>query len=365
MEEASQSGAFLFLKGVLLMNHKRVLASLCLLLFASQFSQAAPPAHESPQVSKIIYGSCIHQDKEQPIWKPINAQNPDLFVFLGDNIYGDSEDAQELEDKYKKLAAHPGFQTLKQNTPIAATWDDHDYGANDAGADLPIKVASRKLMLDFFDEPEDSERRTRDSGIYTSYYFGEGDKRVQLILMDLRWNKSKPQEQNWYQYLWSLVNSKGPYLATTGPDATMLGKAQWKWLAEELKKPAAIRIIGSSLQVIPESSGWEAWAVYPDERQKLFDLLKQSRQKAMFLISGDTHWAEFSQLKQGDFKLLELTSSGLTEEWELVSPNEHRVGGYYNKPNFGMIEIDWDNSLIRLSIHAVDGSQKLSQNIGF
>ncbi len=334
-------------------------------LFLPALSIAKPPEHESPAISKIIYGSCIHQYKEQPIWSPINAEQPDLFVFLGDNVYGDTESMEQLAAKYERLGEHEGLQLLQATTPIAAIWDDHDYGANDAGKDFPFKEESRKIMLDFFEEPMDSERRTRDSGIYTSYYFGEGDKRVQLILMDLRWNRTQPQDQNWYEYLWSLVNSKGPYLATTGPDATILGDKQWLWLEDELKKPATIRIMASSLQVIPESSGWEAWAVFPDERKKLFNLLKGAEQKAVFLISGDTHWAEFSKLKRGDFELLELTSSGLTEEWELVSPNEHRVGGYYNKANFGIIEINWETSELKLSINDVNGQEQLSQKIVF
>jgi alkaline phosphatase D len=326
---------------------------------------AAPPEQASQAVSKIIYGSCIHQNDEQPIWQAINREQPDVFVFLGDNIYGDTDDMGVLQKKYQKLGSNAGFQTLKKQTPIVATWDDHDYGANDAGKDYPYKEQSRKIMLDFFEEPVVSQRRTRESGIYTAYYFGEGDKRVQLILTDLRWNKTTPEELTWYEYLWSLVNSKGPYLATSGEGATLLGEAQWQWLAQELKKPAVIRIVASSLQVIPESSGWEAWAVFPEERKRLFDLLKKAQQKSLFLISGDTHWAEFSRLKEGDFELLELTSSGLTEEWDLVSPNEHRVGDYYNKANFGMIEIDWEKQSIKISINNVQGEQKEAQTLVF
>lgn len=335
------------------------------LLLVASLGFSAPPPKESTAITKIIYGSCIHQDHPQPIWQAINQQQADVFVFLGDNIYGDTNDMEVLAAKYKKLGSNVGFQQLKNNTPIVATWDDHDYGANDAGKDYPYKEQSRKIMLDFFEEPENSQRRTRDSGIYTSYYFGEGDKRVQLILTDLRWNRTAPAELTWYEYLWSLVNSKGPYLATRGEGASLLGEAQWAWLAQELQKPAAVRIVASSLQVIPESSGWEAWAVFPEERQKLFDLLKNTHQQALFLISGDTHWAEFSRLQQADFHLWELTASGLTEEWDLVSPNEHRVGAYYNKANFGLIEIDWQQGVINLSIHDEKGDKQLTQALLF
>ncbi len=334
-------------------------------LLVNGASQAAPPEENAAAISKIIYGSCIHQNDPQPIWKAINAESPDLMVFLGDNIYGDTNDMKVLEAKYQKLGSNEGFKQLKANTPVVATWDDHDYGKNDAGKDYPHKEASRQIMLDFFEEPADSPRRTRDSGIYTSYYFGEGNQRVQLILSDLRWNRTEPEAQNIFQYLWSLVNSKGPYEPTTGEGATILGEAQWAWLESELQKPAAIRIFASSLQIIPESSGWEAWAVFPNERDRLFSLLSKSEQNALFMISGDTHWSEFSQLDYKGFQLLELTASGLSEEWDLVSPNEHRVGGYYNKANFGMIEIDWEASQINLGVYDVNGSQKLSKSLSF
>jgi len=349
----------------------KLITGVCLgfLLLTSSLGFSAPPAKESAAITKIIYGSCIHQEHPQPIWQAINQVQPELFVFLGDNVYGDTEDMNLLTAKYQTLGNNAGFKQLKTNTPIVATWDDHDYGANDAGKDFPYKEQSRKIMLDFFEEPETSERRSRNSGIYTSYYFGEGERRVQLILTDLRWNRTEPKALGWFEYLMSLIDSRGPYLATTtensGSKASILGDAQWQWLEAELQQPAAIRIIASSLQVIPESSGWEAWAVFPDERKKLFKLLKNSQQKALFLISGDTHWSEFSRLEQNGFALLELTSSGLTEEWSLVSPNEHRVGNYYNKANFGLIEIDWEEGKVKLSIRDEKGDEQLSQSLLF
>ena len=85
-------------------------------------------------IQRIAFGSCSHQDKPQPIWSEVLAADPDLFIFLGDNIYGDSEDAQVLAAKYQKLAAVPGIQRLRESTEIIAIWDDHDYGQNDSGA---------------------------------------------------------------------------------------------------------------------------------------------------------------------------------------------------------------------------------------
>ena len=95
-----------------------------------------------PEISRIAFGSCAHQDKSQPIWEPIVATEPDLFVFTGDNIYGDTEDMEVMRAKYQKLGAKPGFLKLRASCPILAVWDDHDYGLNDAGKEYSKKVES-------------------------------------------------------------------------------------------------------------------------------------------------------------------------------------------------------------------------------
>ena len=83
--------------------------------------------------SRIAFGSCADQNRPQPILEEVVARDPDLFVYLGDNIYGDTEDMGELRAKYSVLAAKPEFQALREHCPTLAVWDDHDYGAIDSG----------------------------------------------------------------------------------------------------------------------------------------------------------------------------------------------------------------------------------------
>lgn len=139
--------------------------------------------------SKILFGSCAHQDKQMPILNTINAEQPDVFVFLGDNVYGDTENMAALKAKYDKLGQNPGFDTLRKTSEVIATWDDHDFGENDAGAEYPMKKESKQIMLDFWGEPKNSQRYQQEDGIYTSYMYGEGDKTIHVILLDLRYNR--------------------------------------------------------------------------------------------------------------------------------------------------------------------------------
>ena len=119
---------------------------------------AQPPLTAQQPIDLIAFGSCANQERSQPIWDAVVASRPDLFVFLGDNIYGDTADMNLLRAKYAQLGAKAGYQRLQATTQVIATWDDHDYGGNDFGAEYPQKAASRQIFLDFFHEP--AEQRT-------------------------------------------------------------------------------------------------------------------------------------------------------------------------------------------------------------
>ena len=311
----------------------------------------------SPQ--KILFGSCSHQDKAMPILKSINNEAADLFIFLGDNIYGDTKNMQDMADKYQRLGNNPDIKALRSATPTIAIWDDHDFGENDAGAEYPQKEQSRKLMLDFWQEPQDSARYTQKNGIYTAYMYGEEHNKVHVILPDLRWNRDELSNVGRVNYQTKRKpKNMGPYSPSSLKNASMIGETQWQWLEKELQKPSKIKVIASSLQLLPEFTGWESWANFPHDRERLFTLIKKYQVNGVIIISGDTHWGEMSKVSDKlDYPLWEVTSSGLTEEWKEVSPNKHRVGNFINKVNYGELLIDWQqvDPQITLNLKDVDG----------
>src|SRR5215204_4216200 len=162
------------------MNKKSLL--FLLLFLYSFFAKAQKPIS---LVSKIAFGSCAHEIEPQPVLDLVVKHKPDLFVYLGDNIYGDTKDMKVLQAKYDSPAAKAEFQRLRKNVKLFATWDDHDYGWNDSGKYYPFKKESKEIFLKFFDEPANSDRRKHE-GIYTSYLFEGNGKKVQLILLDNR-----------------------------------------------------------------------------------------------------------------------------------------------------------------------------------
>lgn len=325
------------------------------MFIAALLSTCAGTVHAADSAFVLAFGSCVHQDRPQPIWEQVLNAQPDVFAFLGDNIYGDSDDPDVLAAKYQQLGAVSGFQQLQDQAQVVAIWDDHDYGRNDAGIEYPSKEASRQVMLDFWGEPINSARRTRPDGIYTSYLFEHQGKRIQLILPDLRWNRTPLQEvTDPEQGVLRESQNMGPYEVNLQSGATMLGEMQWQWLESQFQAPADLRIIGSSLQLLAEFTGWESWANYPADRQRLMQLLEQHADVPTLILSGDTHWSEISRVEHAglSWPLVDITSSGLTEEWHAISPNRHRVGEAWAVANFGLLQIDWDADN-RLKIEAV------------
>lgn len=211
---------------------------------------------------RVAFGSCAQQEKPQPIWKHIVAAKPELFLFLGDTIYADTTDMEVMKAKYAKFAVLPGWQQLLKTCPVLATWDDHEYGANDAGAEYPKKKESQQLFLDFFNVPKESPRRKQE-GVYHAAVFGPADKRVQVILLDTRYFRSKLKKKIRF------IPADGAYEPNNDPMATMLGDAQWKWLEQQLKVPARLRLLCSSIQLVAEDHGHEKWMNLPRERDKL------------------------------------------------------------------------------------------------
>lgn len=317
--------------------------------------------HEFP--TRIAFGSCAKQYKPQPILKRVVEKQPDLFIYLGDNIYADTYDMEVMRKKYQQLAEKEEFQSLREQVTVLSTWDDHDYGANDSGKEYPKKAESREMFFDFWHVPADSPRR-KQPGIFGSHEFERNGKRLQIIILDTRYNrdplkhrdKNQPADSDW----------KNDYQPDPNPEKSFLGNEQWQWLEEQFKQPADLRIVCSSIQFAHEYNGWESWTNLPAEQQRMFDLIRKTEANGVVFISGDVHWAEISRREPEDgYHIYDVTASGLTEDWPNVEPNKHRVGEVYRENHFGMIDIDWatEKPGITLQIVGLDGEIKRSHRV--
>lgn len=324
---------------------------------ATASEQSALP--QRPEVlTRIAFGSCAEQDKPQPILETALRDRPDLFIYLGDNIYGDTDDMAQLRKAYSELASVKEFQRLRASTPILATWDDHDYGTNDIGRHYAHKEESKEIFLDFWQEPANSSRRTHP-GIYHAEYYGDAAHRVQVILLDTRTFRDdlllNNDKKRW----------KNDYRPNESPDSTFLGAAQWAWLEGELKQPAVFRIIASSNQFCHEYNGWESWTNVPHEQKRMVDLLRDTRAEGVVFISGDVHWGELSRREvEGFYPLYDMTSSGITETWPKTEANEFRVGKVEPENNYGLFTITWEaDPVLKMELKTVDGKVAVSETV--
>lgn len=334
------------------------------------------PAGDETPLSRIAFGSCARQDRPQPIWDAVVETKPQRFIFLGDNIYADTEDMVVMRARYALLARQAGFQKLKQACQLLATWDDHDYGANDAGAEYPKKRESQQVFLDFFEVPKDDPRRSRE-GVYFAQLFGPAGKRVQIILLDGRYFRS-PLKKG-YQPGEPGEGYRGRYRPNKKANATMLGDTQWRWLADQLKVPAELRIIGSGIQVVADEHGSETWGNFPRERQRLFRLIRDTGANGVVFLSGDRHLAEISRLPADHadgvgYPLFDVTSSSLNAPSGNFTKsgvrfaneiNSYRVGLTYFDVNFGNVLIDWEvaDPVVRLQVREEKGGVVLQQRL--
>ena len=349
---------------------------------------AAPAAEAPPSVDlspdapaarrfRVAFGSCAKQSKPQPVWRAIGAAKPDLFLFLGDNLYADARDEATLRQRYAEFMAVEPLQAFRRATPHLAIWDDHDFGDDDEGADYPLKQLSQQLFCDAWGEPADSPRRRAD-GIYTSQVFEAFGRRIQVILPDLRFNRTMlttdPSLKSSYAAMVLRAKLSGQpmtgwYVPDPRPEATILGEAQWQWLEAQLRVPADVRLIGSSVQFAAEGSGWECWANFPRERARLIELIRTTGAQGVVFLSGDMHYAELSSVEvDGGYPLWDATSSGLTEVWDIPTPNRNRRSAVMAEVNFGMVDIEpvtegEDDLRLRLALCDVNGKAKVTKDL--
>lgn len=349
------------------MKNSLIVAALILTLAFSGTAQdsnkrSAPLPDELTRITRIAFGSCADEELAQPIWKTIAGENPELFLFIGDNVYADinrdqwvnEPDLKALQFSYRTLDARADFNAFRKAVPILAGWDDHDFGVNDGGRDFPLKAEAKKLMLDFFDVPKKAAVRKRD-GVYYSKIYGPEFQRVQIIMLDTRWFRSDltvTDEKN--------AVGKERYLPSKDPKQTMLGEKQWKWLADQLKKPAEVRLLVSGIQVESDAHGWEAWRTMPLERARLYNLINSSGAEGIVMLSGDRHVGGFYRIEgKTGYPLYEFTSSSLNKSFArgtvITENGPNQLGHLFGPENYGMLTLDWADRILSMELKDIGG----------
>ncbi|GAB4423751.1 MAG: hypothetical protein OHK0039_40500 [Bacteroidia bacterium] len=158
-----------------------------------------------------------------------------------------------------------------------------------------------------------------------------------------------------------------------GTGGNVLGETQWRWLEAELRKPATLRLIVSGFQILLDAeSGSETWALFPEARQRLFDLVRRTGAQGAVFITGDQHYAEVCRLPGAlDYDAVELQFAGINQT-EKPEYNSYRVSSVgVSLHSYGLIDIQWEASpydmphLLYRAFDAGNGQVELTYRINF
>jgi alkaline phosphatase D len=301
---------------------------------------------------KVAFGSCLDQKLPQPIWSSIENENIDSFIFLGDNVYGDSPNGKlnKMKLAYKKQKKMiPNWLNEKD---IFYIWDDHDYGVNDGGTEYELKEEAQRLYLDFWGSSQNDKRRSQE-GTYFNNILNIDGLKVNIIGLDTRYFRSTTKSR------------KGNYEPIDKNNITMLGENQWLWLSDVISQKADLIILLSSVQVLPTSHSWEKWNIFPSERTKLLNLLEKEETKTI-ILSGDRHKAGFYEYGE----LFEISSSSLNKAIKKIfkEPKEYdplQIGEMVLNVNYGLLKIDTKQKLVVSEIKNIDGETVLKKVVKF
>lgn len=324
-----------------------------------------PLPDASQTLTKIAFGSCSSQEMPQPHWDTITKYAPDLFLLAGDNVYGDCTEAtcHHLRQAYKDMAQHPSVQGAAPVLSVYATLDDHDYGLSSCDGSNPYKETARELFAEFFDIPFSTEFAGKD-GVYRSAIWGQqqpSQTRLQVILLDTRFARSPFAATGDPE---SPYSAPPPSINNATRHLQMLSEKQWRWLEKQLQQPADLRLLVSSIQVLNDGTGFEAWRQIPAERDRLYKLI---RGKSVVLLTGDRHVGGFYESSDS---LIEVTASSFTHTVPLGAAlngycataaecdetDPRRIGDSVRENHFGSIEIDWTKRQFSVALRRTEST---------
>jgi alkaline phosphatase D len=332
-----------------------------------------PTAPQSPAlptgvVSAITVASCMNEERSQGMLARMAAQPADLAILLGDNVYGswtaDDPVLSDLRSAYWQQSRKPEFRQLVSTRPTLAVWDDHDFGVNDGGGEtFSQRELARQMFIRFWNLGTDNPQNHPD-GVYGAYAFGPEGQRLQLIILDTRFHRSPlmPTDQRG-------APGRERWIPDADPARTMLGATQWAWLEAQLRQPADLRIIVSSVQVVAENHGWERWGNFPLEQQRLYDLIGATGARGVVFVSGDRHYASVNRTAEGRsaYPLYDFTASSINMPWSAGSSESlpTMVTQAYTQENYGVVRIDWAGRTLAFELRDAEDAVVFSQPVRF
>jgi alkaline phosphatase D len=305
-----------------------------------------------PPAFTLAFGSCYYANDppydrpgdafggDPAIFEAIADLDPDLMLWLGDNVYLREVDwgsPAGIAYRYRHGRAEPALQRLLATAPHYAIWDDHDYGPNDADRSYVLKGAALETFQRYWPNP--TYGLPGVPGVFTHFQFAD----VEFFLLDDRFHRA-------------------PNRTPADAPRTILGGEQLQWLLDALTTSRApFKVVALGGQVLNPSAVFETYAnVAPEEQAVLLGEIARRRIEGVLFLSGDRHHAELMRLERpGAYPLFEFTSSPLTAG-AVAEPrdaeNPLRVPGTLvaGQRSFGTITVEGPRRARTLTLRAYD-----------
>lgn len=230
------------------------------------------PSESTHGKVRIAFGTCPHRWGlgNQKQWTLIRQRKP-VAMLLGGDI--------AVQDRNNHLGLHRADYLLRDffaawrafaaAIPVYATWDDHDYFANDRwGIPKGYTLRDKQCVCDVF------------KLAWNNPSYGFGDERRGVFLR----TRIGPCD---------VIMTDERYFRT-GEKGCFLGEEQMKWLEAQLLDCKGPFIILSNGTMWSDyvSNGKDSWGVWdPEGRERIFELIEKHRIGGVLLISGDRHGA--------------------------------------------------------------------------
>jgi alkaline phosphatase D len=239
------------------------------------------PAATTDAPLRLLWGADT-MDLFQPfrVFHPMRARGADLFLYLGDTIYADIGPlrALTLEDyrrRYRVNREDTALRAFLASTATWVTWDDHEV-ANNFDRTHPRLAVGRQAFVEAWPIRGDPARPAR---LYRSLRWG---RTAEIFILDTR------------QY-------RTPADAHDGPEKTMLGAEQKRWLFDGLtRSDAAVKIIATS--VVLRFHARDSWGGYGRERDEILRFIRDRRIGPVIFLAGDVHYAAWIRHPEGPYE---------------------------------------------------------------
>ncbi|MEY4489034.1 MAG: hypothetical protein RIQ79_1542 [Verrucomicrobiota bacterium] len=260
----------------------------------------------------FIFGSCAYLNDpafDRPgkpygqgteIFKHMAGSGADFCLWGGDNLYlreADFSSESGIWYRFSHDRATPDLQKLYAVMHHYATWDDHDYGPDNANQSFEFKDVTLAAFKAYWGNPTYGE--TANPGVYTKFIWGD----AAFFLMDDRTYRDDDildQDKN--------------------PRKTAWGERQFAWLKQSLlyaqsHKNQRFKFIitgGQVIQSVIKTARSETHELYRREREELIDFIRDNKITGVVFLTGDVHHTALYRRpidETGNRFIYELTSS--------------------------------------------------------